>query len=114
MSVNLRMLRRIDQSEEVEAADGAVGGDRQIRCDIPIIALRWDVIAIDTLHQLPLNEKLFVMEVLWDDLSQTEAELPVPQWHRDVLDERESEIAAGTAKFIDWEVAKQEILAAVK
>ena len=72
------------------------------------------MIALDTLHQLPLKEKLFVMEALWDDLSQTEAGLPVPQWHRDVLDERESQIAAGTAKFIDWEAAKQEILAAVK
>ena len=31
MTVNLRMLRRINQSEEVEAADGAVGGDRRGR-----------------------------------------------------------------------------------
>ena len=29
MTVNLQMLRRIDQGEEVEAADGAVGGDRR-------------------------------------------------------------------------------------
>ena len=29
MTVNLRMLRRTDQGEEVEAADGAVGGDRR-------------------------------------------------------------------------------------
>lgn len=72
------------------------------------------MIALDTLHQLPLKEKLFVMEALWDDLSQTEDSLPMPQWHKDVLDERESQIAAGTAKFIDWEYAKKEILAAVK
>lgn len=38
----------------------------------------------------------------------------MPQWHKDLLDERESQIAAGTAKFIDWEDAKKEILAAVK
>lgn len=31
MSVNLRMLRRINQGEEVAAADGAVGGDRRGR-----------------------------------------------------------------------------------
>ena len=72
------------------------------------------MIALDTLHQLPLKEKLFVMEALWDDLSQTEAGLPVPQWHQDVLDERESQIANGAAEFIDWQTAKQEILAAVK
>jgi len=72
------------------------------------------MITLDTIHQLPLKEKLLVMEALWDDISQTEAGLPVPQWHQDVLDERESQIAAGIAKFIDWEVAKKEILAAVK
>lgn len=31
MPVNLRTLRRIDQGQEVEAADGAVGGDRRGR-----------------------------------------------------------------------------------
>lgn len=72
------------------------------------------MIALDTLHQLPLKEKLFVMEALWDDLSQAGGDLPVPQWHQDILDEREAQIAAGTAKFVDWEAAKQEIRAAVK
>ena len=72
------------------------------------------MIALDAIHQLPLKEKLFVMEALWDDLSQTEAGLPVPQWHQQTLDEREAAIVAGTAKFIDWEVAKREILEAVK
>ena len=72
------------------------------------------MIALDSLHQLPLKEKLFVMEALWDDLSQTEDQLPVPQWHWDILDEREAAIASGTAAFIDWEDAKQDILSAVK
>lgn len=72
------------------------------------------MIALDAIHQLPLKEKLFVMEALWDDLSQTEAGLPVPQWHQEILDEREAAITAGTAKFIDWETAKREILEAVK
>ena len=72
------------------------------------------MIALETLHQLPLREKLFAMEALWDDLSKTEAALPVPEWHRETLDHREAEIAAGTAKFIDWEDAKRQILEAVK
>ncbi len=54
------------------------------------------------------------METLWDDLSQAEAGLPVPQWHQETLDERQAAIAAGTAKYIDWEVAKREILEALK
>ena len=72
------------------------------------------MIALAALHQLPLKEKLFVMEALWDDLSQTAAGLPVPQWHQQVLDERETQVAEGTARYIDWEIAKREILEAVK
>jgi hypothetical protein len=72
------------------------------------------MIALDALHQLPLKEKLFVMEALWEDLSQAGAELPLPPWHQEILEEREAQITAGTAQFTDWEVAKQEIPAAVK
>jgi hypothetical protein len=112
MTVNRRMLRRIAQGAKSGGEWGCWG--RQFYCVILVIDLPSVMIVLDTLHQLPLKEKLFVMEALWDDLSQTEAGLPVPQWHQDLLDERESQISAGTAKFIDWEVAKQEILAAVK
>ncbi|MDZ4286684.1 MAG: addiction module protein [Prosthecobacter sp.] len=62
------------------------------------------MIALDALHQLPLKEKLFVMEALWDDLSRDE----------DTLNEREAAIADGTGKFIDWEDAKRQITEAVK
>jgi hypothetical protein len=72
------------------------------------------MIPLDTLHQLPLKEKLFVMEALWDDLSKSDAELAVPKWHQETLDEREAQIDAGTAKFIDWDIAKEEIRASVK
>ncbi|MCF7789415.1 MAG: addiction module protein [Prosthecobacter sp.] len=72
------------------------------------------MIALDALHQLPLKEKLFVMEALWDDISQDASGLPVPQWHQEVLDERETKVAEGTARYIDWEIAKREILEAVK
>jgi hypothetical protein len=32
-----------------------------------------------------------------------------PEWHREVLEERERQIAAGEAHFIPWEQAKAEI-----
>ena len=38
----------------------------------------------------------------------------VPQWHKDILDEREQQITDGKAKFIDWEDAKKQIRAAVR
>ena len=33
----------------------------------------------------------------------------VPQWHKDILDERMREAESGSVEIIDWEVAKQQI-----
>jgi hypothetical protein len=41
------------------------------------------------IDQMTLEEKLLAMESLWDDLCRREANIPMPQWHKDVLDERE-------------------------
>ena len=51
------------------------------------------MIALEQIHQLPLREKLLVMEAIWDDISGEEQNLEVPQWHKEVLDERERLLA---------------------
>lgn len=72
------------------------------------------VLSLDSLPNLPLNERVLLVESLWEDLSPAAAGLPVPQWQREVLDEREKRVAEGTVRYIDWEIAKREILEAVK
>jgi hypothetical protein len=37
-------------------------------------------------------------------------QLTVPQWHQEMLDEREALVAEGTAKYVDWYIVKREIL----
>lgn len=69
---------------------------------------------IEQIHQLPLHEKLLAMEAIWNDISREETTLEVPQWHKDILDERERLIAEGKAQFIDWEDAKKQIKQAVQ
>ena len=69
--------------------------------------------ALADIRNLPLHEKLRMMEALWDGITPLEAELEVPQWHQDLLDEREQLIQDGKAKFIDWETAKQQIKDAI-
>ena len=61
------------------------------------------------IDRMTLAEKLRAMEALWDDLCRREESVPVPQWHKDILDERERAIAEGKARFVDWETAKQRI-----
>jgi hypothetical protein len=63
---------------------------------------------------MPIRKKLRVMEAIWDDISREEENLEVPQWHKDVLDERERLIAEGKSQFVDWEEAKQQIKKAIE
>jgi hypothetical protein len=70
--------------------------------------------ALEQIHQMPLHEKLLVMEALWEDISREEEKLEVPAWHKEVLDQRERLIAEGKAQFIDWEEAKKQIKEAIE
>ncbi len=61
------------------------------------------------LNDMTVSEKLQMMEALWEDLSRNADALESPEWHRDVLDERERRVASGEAHFSDWEQAKAHI-----
>lgn len=60
------------------------------------------------IDQMTLEEKLRAMKALWDDLCRKDT-VPVPQWHKDILDERERQVEEGKAEFIDWDIAKRRI-----
>ena len=61
------------------------------------------------IDQMTLEEKLQTMEAIWADLCQRQEDVPVPQWHKDILDERRRLVEQGQAQFIDWETAKKQI-----
>lgn len=61
------------------------------------------------LKQMTVPDKLRLMEALWDELCSREEEIPVPDWHKRVLDERERQIEEGEATFGEWEAAKERI-----
>lgn len=49
------------------------------------------------------------MEGTGDDLGQHEEVVPVHQWQKDILEERERLVEQGRAQFVDWETAKRRI-----
>ncbi len=49
------------------------------------------------------------MEALWQGLSRDESELPSPERHGEVLEERDRKIAGGEESFVDWAVAKKKL-----
>ena len=65
--------------------------------------------AVMQIDQMTLEEKLLAMEALWDNLCRREEGLPMLQWHKELLDERERLIRDGQAQFADWETAKRRI-----
>ena len=61
------------------------------------------------LKDMTLQEKLAVMESLWEDLARTPETIESPAWHKDILDERRRRLAEGQSRFVDWETAKADI-----
>ena len=59
------------------------------------------------ISQMPKDEKLRVMELLWSDLSADEETLRSPSWHRDEL--RATEARGETP--VDWDGAKEALRA---
>lgn len=52
------------------------------------------------IDQMPLPDKLAVMEQLWESISRTPEKVESPRWHRDVLAVRRKKISEGKGKFI--------------
>ena len=61
------------------------------------------------LDKMSVDEKLKLMEEIWADLSRNPDNIPVPQWHLDLLREREHLVEEGQAHYVDWETAKKQI-----
>lgn len=61
------------------------------------------------IETMTLPEKLGLMERLWANLSRHESGLESPAWHENVLEERQAQVKAGQATFMDWETAKQQL-----
>jgi hypothetical protein len=67
-----------------------------------------DTVAL-AIDRMTVGEKLVAMEALWDGLCRNESQIPVQDWHKQILDERQHQIDAGEAKFVDFETAKARI-----
>ena len=75
-------------------------------------AAHWAGAAMKTvlqLDKLTRAEKLRAMEELWDDLSKPDEQYPSPDWHGDVLRDRDQALKDGRDEFIPWEQAKRHI-----
>jgi putative addiction module component (TIGR02574 family) len=61
------------------------------------------------IRQLPVSEKIQLMEALWQDLRERFDQMDLPQAHKDLLDQRRLRVKQGTAKLLDWDAVKSTI-----
>ncbi len=61
------------------------------------------------LDRMTTSEKLQLIETIWNDLTREPESVPSPDWHGDVLREREQRVAEGKAQFLDIADAKQAV-----
>jgi Putative addiction module component len=63
----------------------------------------------EEIENMSADEKLRLMEALWESLSREEARLESPPWHKEALLETVVRHNAGKELQIDWDAAKREL-----
>ena len=61
------------------------------------------------LDKLTRDEKLELIEKLWDSLEENADDLPIPDWHRQLLTQRLDEMDREGPTGVPWEQVLQEI-----
>jgi len=61
------------------------------------------------IQSMSREEKLQVMESLWEDLSSDESALASPSWHQEALKQTEARVVSGQEQILDWPTAKKEL-----
>jgi putative addiction module component (TIGR02574 family) len=70
--------------------------------------------AID-IAEMPVSEKLKLMEALWDSLdTRSDGNVASPAWHGQVLEERLRRLASGEETTAPWQEAKERIRSQIK
>jgi len=55
------------------------------------------------INRLGLSEKLLLVEDIWDSISDSNSDIPMPAWQKRELDKRYEEYKDGKLRLHDWE-----------
>jgi len=72
------------------------------------------MIAQAEIRQMSLPEKLTLLETVWAEISTDPSQVEVPQWHKDLLDQRDLALQEGRAVVLEWDEAKKQIDQAIR
>jgi len=52
------------------------------------------------IEKMSLPDRLEAMELLWDSISENPEKIDSPDWHREILNKRESKVNSGKAQYL--------------
>lgn len=58
---------------------------------------------------MSVDEKIDYLQSLWDRIAETPDTIPVPKWHREILDERLKELEADPSASDSWDVVQERL-----
>ena len=67
------------------------------------------MIALSEIRQMSFPEKVALLEMVWSEIAADPGQVEVPQWHKDILDERDLALNEGRATVLEWDEAKRQI-----
>jgi putative addiction module component (TIGR02574 family) len=59
------------------------------------------------IRKMSVSERIRTMEAIWDSLLYDDAEIPSPEWHRNILEERKRKMDEGSARFLSIQEVKE-------
>jgi len=62
------------------------------------------------LQKLSFNEKIELIQILWNDIAKEQEKLDIPEEHIKILEERLKVIGKGEAKYRSWESIRAKYL----
>ncbi len=67
---------------------------------------------MESVRNMTTDEKFTVINLIWRDIAAS-SDFPSPEWHFNVLKEREQSLTDGSAELVDWADVKTELEAGV-
>jgi putative addiction module component (TIGR02574 family) len=61
---------------------------------------------IAEIKEMSVNQRIILMEEIWETLSNEDVDIESPTWHKEVLDERMKLIDSGKAEYLTIEQLK--------
>jgi putative addiction module component (TIGR02574 family) len=58
---------------------------------------------------LSVDEKIEYVQSLWDRIAATPEQVPVPEWHREIIDERLKDYESNPAPGESWDVVRERL-----